>query len=59
MREAGILNVISLMLSDLTDKLNKDHSPFVENVTREFDSVADCLAQIIVDPSNAAVFKRT
>ncbi|KAI9493852.1 hypothetical protein BDB00DRAFT_938645 [Zychaea mexicana] len=74
-REAGILNVLSLMLTDLTDGLNDDaeegeeqhgqqtkqreNKGFVQRVSQDFDDIAGCLVEIFKDPSNFVFFQKT
>ena len=63
-REAGFLNVLSIMLSDMTDTLtnrNNDESqqPFTQQVLENFDAIADCIVEMIKNPANMALFQKT
>ncbi|KAI8149642.1 hypothetical protein BJV82DRAFT_128819 [Fennellomyces sp. T-0311] len=62
-REAGFLNVLSLMLTDVTDSLNEGdeekNKGFVQHVCQDFDDVSNCLVEILKDPSNFMLFQKT
>lgn len=65
-REAGFLNVLSIMLSDMTDTLttkrNNDDEPqrpFTQQALQNFDAIADCIVEMIKNPANMALFQKT
>lgn len=64
-REAGFLNVLSIMLSDMTDILttNRDNDTpqqaFTQQVLHHFDAIADCIVEMIKNPANMALFQKT
>lgn len=65
-RESGFINVMSLMLSDLTENLQRDkdsirekHKQFMEQALRNFDVIADSMVEMLKDPANVAIFQRT
>ncbi|KAI8385017.1 uncharacterized protein BYT42DRAFT_283491 [Radiomyces spectabilis] len=67
-RDTGLINVISLMLSNISDKLQKTaasetedgqiQEPFVAQAIENFDTIVDCLVEMTKDPANAAVFRK-
>ncbi|KAF7722919.1 hypothetical protein EC973_002599 [Apophysomyces ossiformis] len=70
-REAGLINVVSLMLSDVTESLNqnaanadtntsnKETTMFIRKALDSFDIVAECMVEMTKDPLNASVFRKT
>jgi hypothetical protein len=60
-QEAGLLNIISLMLSDVTEKLqaNLEHDDFLDQVLDNFDTIIDCIIAMTSASTNAVVFRKS
>jgi hypothetical protein len=63
-QEAGLINVMSLMLSDVTEKLrelgeaNIDQESFLKQVLDNFDVVIQCLITMTSIPENVTIFRK-
>lgn len=64
-QEAGLLNIMSLMLSDITEKLQentvlqKQNDEFLDNALNHFDRVIDCLIAMTSTPANVTIFRKS
>lgn len=64
-QEAGLLNIMSLMLSDITEKLQENtveqnqRDEFLENALNHFDQVIDCLIAMTSTPANVTIFRKS
>lgn len=68
-QEAGLLNIMSLMLSDITEKLQlvhnnsteeeKEEDEFLTNVLAHFDQVIDCIIAMTCTPTNVTIFRKS
>lgn len=64
-QEAGLLNIMSLMLSDITEKLQENtveqnqSDEFLENALNHFDQVIDCLIAMTSTPANVTIFRKS
>lgn len=64
-QEAGLLNIMSLMLSDVTEKLQENaiekrqNDEFLDNVLENFDQVIDCLIAMTSTPTNVTIFRKS
>ncbi|KAG0176918.1 hypothetical protein DFQ29_005470 [Apophysomyces sp. BC1021] len=71
-REAGLINVVSLMLSDVTESLNQralksstsddeqETCPvFIQKALENFDIITECMIEMTKDPVNASIFRKT
>ncbi|CEP07883.1 hypothetical protein [Parasitella parasitica] len=60
-QEAGLINIVSLMLSDVTEKVQaqaKDDE-FLQNVFENFDEIIDCVIAMTSTSANVAAFRRS
>lgn len=64
-QEAGLLNIMSLMLSDITEKLQentvlqKQNDEFLDNALKYFDQVIDCIIAMTSTPANVTIFRKS
>jgi predicted transcriptional regulator YheO len=67
-RESGLINMMSLMLSNVNEYLNEeasansgstnDGSSFIQNILADFDTVVKCVVEMIKDQTNMAIFRK-
>jgi hypothetical protein len=64
-QEAGLLNIMSLMLSDVTEKLQvtnnlaEENDEFLQNVLANFDQVIDCIVAMTSTATNVTIFRKS
>lgn len=62
-QEAGLLNIMSLMLSDVTEKLvtnnTAEDDEFLRHVLEHFDQVIACLIAMTSTPDNVTIFRKS
>ncbi len=64
-QEAGLINIMSLMLSDVTEKLqinsvtNAENDEFLTNVLENFDQVINCVIAMTLTPTNVTIFRKS
>lgn len=59
--EAGLINIMSLMLSDVTEKIQSQtrDDEFLQNVLENFDQIIDCIIAMTMTPANVIVFRKS
>lgn len=67
-RESGLINMMSLMLSNVNEYLNEeasansestnDGSSFIQNILADFDTVVKCVVEMVKDQTNMAIFRK-
>lgn len=60
-QEAGLINIMSLMLSDVTEKvkLQTKDDEFLQNVLENFDQIINCIIAMTSTPANIVIFRRS
>jgi hypothetical protein len=60
-QEAGLINIMSLMLSDVTEKvqLQVKDDEFLDHVLANFDQVIDCIIAMTSTPANVVNFRKS
>lgn len=60
-QEAGLINIMSLMLSDVTEKvqLQTKDDEFLNNVLANFDQIIDCIIAMTSTPTNVVNFRKS
>ena len=64
-QEAGLLNIMSLMLSDINEKLETnriteaENDEFLTNALDSFDQIIDCMIAMTCTPTNVVIFRKS
>lgn len=60
-QEAGLINIMSLMLSDVTEKVqaHATHDEFLQHALKHFDQIIDCIIAMTSTPSNVVAFRKS
>lgn len=64
-QEAGLINIMSLMLSDVADQLqsnsvtDSENGEFLTNALESFDQVIQCIIAMTCTPTNVTVFRKS
>ncbi|KAL9550165.1 hypothetical protein PS6_005689 [Mucor atramentarius] len=60
-QEAGLINIMSLMLSDVTEKVQAqaENDEFLQNVLESFDQIIDCIIAMTSTPTNVVMFRKS
>ncbi|GAN06509.1 beige/BEACH domain-containing protein [Mucor ambiguus] len=60
-QEAGLINIMSLMLSDVTEKVkaHTQNGEFLQHALQHFDQIIDCIIAMTSTPSNVVAFRKS
>ena len=60
-QEAGLINIMSLMLSDVTEKvkLQTKDDEFLQNALGNFDQIINCIIAMTSTPDNVVIFRKS
>lgn len=61
-QEAGLINIMSLMLSDVTEKVQahtQHDDEFLQHALQHFNQIIDCIIAMTSTPSNVVAFRKS
>ncbi|KAI9471032.1 MAG: hypothetical protein EXX96DRAFT_375724 [Benjaminiella poitrasii] len=60
-QESGLINIMSLMLSDVTEKIQykSEDDQFLNHALSNFDQIINCIITMLSIPMNAVIYKKT